>query len=53
MRYKIFLLIKVVLTVASLFGVLFFSESICADVSIKLPCSKEILYDISMGIFPR
>ena len=51
MRNKVFLFIKVVLTLASLFGVLFFSNSICANVSIKLPCSKEILYDISMGIF--
>lgn len=51
MRKFIFLLIKIVLTLVSLFGVLFFSNTIFADISIKLPCSESMLYDISMGIF--
>ena len=50
MRNKVFLLIKIMITLASLLGVLFFSDSIGADMSIKLPCSKGILYDISVGI---
>lgn len=55
MRKKLFLVGKIVLTVISLIGVIIFKSDIdctnLSNISFDSAIAKEIVYDISIGIF--